>query len=131
MTRAPKTGLWRASRSVFRFREPFDLDYFDKAGLEIDHGHQLVDKWDLESRPVPFDHETVLCRAVLDANYRSAAGSDLEPDQLIRPILTGTKRAPLGDDDIQIPDRLGGIAVTDLLKGNLVALFPATQGSNE
>ena len=62
-----------------------------------------------------------------DSGHSPSAGSDLQPDQLIGPVLALVEPPPLLDQDVVVANLLGSIAVEHLLEGDLMmTLFHAT-----
>lgn len=94
--------------------------------FDIDGRYELIHKRHLEPRPIPFDNETILRCAMNHGDDGPTTWPDLQPDQLVRPELMLTESAPLGNEDIQVPNLVGSFAIEDFLKRDLIPLVGRT-----
>ena len=89
--------------------------------FEVDRRYELIDKRHLEPHPVPLDNKTILRCAMNHSDNGPATWPDLQPDQLIRPELLFTEGAPLRDEDVQVPNLVGSVAIDDILERDLMS----------
>ncbi len=88
--------------------------------FDIDGRYELIHKRNLEPRPIPLDNKTILRSAMNHSDNGPTTWPDLQPDQLVRPELMFTEGAPLGNEDVQVPNLVGSIAIDDFLKCDVI-----------